>query len=686
MVFTNPILLAGLAAIGIPIAIHLLFREKPQPVDIPTVEFIRRATLKSRRRQRITQMLLLLTRIAIIVLLVLVVTRPIWNNSPFYQATTGHAALVVIIDDSFYTEQTVEQMPLIDQAHAMAHDCINRLAHGSKATCFTTSQATDQLTADLDFVRRLIDQTAPRTTRGSLRRAINQAGALLNRDAGDLRKSIVVISDFNRSMLGNADEALPTPEGCRLILLNLPKRTNNVYIRSAALERPDNIIVNRPARLHCQLGGGELLKDQRLVLELDGNVAHQATIERIDATGSATVSFDVGIGDAGFAAAELRIETVDALDSDNNWYLTLRATNPANVLCVGNLGSDFQQRDLIAAAIAPPGWYGRQRYTIALANDEYGWNERQLGDYELILLSGRCGFPNSIWLRLQDYVRNGGNLLVMPDATTDLERLNAGALPMLPGKLTRHGDAKAEPQQLSAADNAELGARLLAIGNGELTTVQPTQYYDIAVDAESATELMAGKHVVIASRQVGEGRVLVCGLSTEPGWSPLVRRDVFAPYIHALLGSFGANDRSRRATICGDPVRIPPLLSSQADGATIRLPGGSNEVHLAAADFDNGDALFSQTSEPGVYVVSPEASDSFQFAANIYRNDGTYQYDDMTALIDNTDIGTHINDILAESTQSRGPAPLNPALLVLLILLLTAETYLGLQHRRHARA
>jgi hypothetical protein len=683
MLFTNPFLLGGLIAVGIPIAIHLLFREKPRPVDIPTVEFIRRAALKSQRRRRVTERLLLLSRVFIVALLVLAVARPIWRNSPFYHATTGQAAVVIIIDDSFYTAQTVDRMALIEHAHALGQKCVDRLAVGSKATCFTTSQTTDQLTADLEFVRRLIDQSSPQNGKGDLRRAIRQAAALLKRDAEDLQKTIVVISDLNRGIRGG-DDPLPETENCRLVLLQLPQRSDNVYIREASLDGPDDLVVNRPSRLRCRLGGGDRLQGQRLVLEVNGKQVQQTTIDKIDGVGTARADFDIELTEPGFATARVYVDTVDELQVDNEWHIAMQVSAPSKVLCVGNSGGGVQLRDLLAAAIAPPGWYGRQRYLIDLANDEYGWQEHHLASYQLIILTGRCGLPNTAWLRIQEYVRNGGSVLILPDATTDLERLNAGALPILPTEITLR-DKAAATMTVQAADSAGMGHELLSLGKGELKDIRFSSYYHTGASDDASAELVAEEgQVVLATRHIGEGRVTFCGLSLEPKWSPLIRRDVFAPMVHAILGSFRHNASDRLLAVCGEPVRIPPLASARAEGASIRLPASDNQVHLAAADFDNGAAVFTQTGRPGIYTVGPDAPDTFQFAANIQRTDATYEYDLTEAALALTKAGTNVADIVAESAAERGPAPLTPVVLCLLVLLLTAETWLGLAHRRYA--
>ena len=76
MEFSNSILLWTSIAAIIPVIIHLLNKEKPKPVSIPTVKFILKAVQKSAGKRKINSLLLLITRILILLILSLLKSKP----------------------------------------------------------------------------------------------------------------------------------------------------------------------------------------------------------------------------------------------------------------------------------------------------------------------------------------------------------------------------------------------------------------------------------------------------------------------------------------------------------------------------------------------------------------------------------------------------------------------------------
>ena len=70
MAFLNPFFLVGLAAITIPVLVHLVQREKKRVIEFPSLMFVRRIPYQSVRRRRIRHWFLLLMRAAAIALIV----------------------------------------------------------------------------------------------------------------------------------------------------------------------------------------------------------------------------------------------------------------------------------------------------------------------------------------------------------------------------------------------------------------------------------------------------------------------------------------------------------------------------------------------------------------------------------------------------------------------------------------
>ena len=63
MSFLAPLFFAGLAAIAVPILVHLIQRERKNVVEFPSLMFIRQIPYQSVERRRIHNWLLLLMRV-----------------------------------------------------------------------------------------------------------------------------------------------------------------------------------------------------------------------------------------------------------------------------------------------------------------------------------------------------------------------------------------------------------------------------------------------------------------------------------------------------------------------------------------------------------------------------------------------------------------------------------------------
>src|SRR6185436_14676123 len=76
MGFLNPLLLFGLAAVSVPIIIHLLNRRKFQRIVWAATRFIQTSVEKNQKRMRLEDMILLALRCLLLALLALALARP----------------------------------------------------------------------------------------------------------------------------------------------------------------------------------------------------------------------------------------------------------------------------------------------------------------------------------------------------------------------------------------------------------------------------------------------------------------------------------------------------------------------------------------------------------------------------------------------------------------------------------
>ncbi|MCZ7649193.1 MAG: BatA domain-containing protein [Planctomycetota bacterium] len=81
MALLNPWYLLGLAAVAVPILIHILQRDRVQRIVFPAVRFLLGASQKITRTQRLRELLLMLLRCALVLLLAFALARPFLAGS-----------------------------------------------------------------------------------------------------------------------------------------------------------------------------------------------------------------------------------------------------------------------------------------------------------------------------------------------------------------------------------------------------------------------------------------------------------------------------------------------------------------------------------------------------------------------------------------------------------------------------
>ena len=100
MVFLTPLFLLGLLAAAIPIAIHLIRREKPPKLMFSSIRFLKKTSKKLVLFQQLQQILLLILLSAVIALLVIAFARPLINQSVARLMDADPQSAVVLLDIS----------------------------------------------------------------------------------------------------------------------------------------------------------------------------------------------------------------------------------------------------------------------------------------------------------------------------------------------------------------------------------------------------------------------------------------------------------------------------------------------------------------------------------------------------------------------------------------------------------
>jgi hypothetical protein len=117
--FLVPAFLAGLAALAIPVVMHLRHRDKDQPFRFPSLMFLARIPIRTAHRKRITDWPLLLLRALAVILAVLAFSRPVVDRAAAAAAAMEVRTVVLALDQSLSMGHGAVWTAALDSARAV---------------------------------------------------------------------------------------------------------------------------------------------------------------------------------------------------------------------------------------------------------------------------------------------------------------------------------------------------------------------------------------------------------------------------------------------------------------------------------------------------------------------------------------------------------------------------------------
>lgn len=189
MAFLAPLMLVGLAALALPVLIHLLDRTRTTTVDWPTLRFLKAAKRESAQRARLKHLLVFIARCLLVILVVLAMAKPYRRTESWTPPPALPQTLVIVIDNSYsmgYREGGSDKTRF-ERAKAMAAQQIAALSIDDEVAVILANDATttllDRPTRDHATAEKLVRQAKLSTRTTDLGPAVLQAFALGQLDA-----------------------------------------------------------------------------------------------------------------------------------------------------------------------------------------------------------------------------------------------------------------------------------------------------------------------------------------------------------------------------------------------------------------------------------------------------------------------------------------------------------------------
>ncbi len=137
MMFVYPAFIWALAAVTIPIIIHLFNFRRYKKVYFTNVKFLKELQHQSKSKSRLREILVLIARCLAIACLVLAFCQPVLFDKGTVITNTGAKAVSIYIDNSFSMENVNKQGPLLEIAKNKAKEIIKAFGNGDKFQVIT---------------------------------------------------------------------------------------------------------------------------------------------------------------------------------------------------------------------------------------------------------------------------------------------------------------------------------------------------------------------------------------------------------------------------------------------------------------------------------------------------------------------------------------------------------------------
>jgi hypothetical protein len=578
MGFLAPWFLGGLAALGVPVFVHLLRKHVTIPRPVSSLMFFERGTQSSTRHRRLRYLLLFALRTALVLLVVLAFADPFVRRPA---ADANGRLLLIVLDDSF----SMRAGTRFGDAKQQALAALAAKPHSQKAQVMALGGQFEVLTqpiadeAQLRSALESIQQGDGHANFGELGRSIRALGETVH---GPI--DLHLFSDMQRTAMPANFADMVLPANVTLVLHAVAKGTAPPNWTVESVSAPADLADPKdPKRSRVQavvVGFGTPAAEKTVSFLVNGKTVATRNVN-VPANGRATVQFaplDVGYG---FNRCELRIEGGgDAFPADDRSVFVIRRSDPERVLFVHG-ASDTRSALYFGAALgaATQASFVLQSVTADQTTD------LDPSKYAFVVLSDAVTLPSLFEHTLAQYVSKGGSVLIA---------LGTGA-----GHHARiplwGGDVK------DARDYARTGGAS-TVGQVDFThpaleQAQPGRdnggwaetkfFYAAVVDpgqARVAARLGDGTPLLL-DRQTGEGHVLLLTSGLENLTNDLPLHPVFVAFVDKAARYLSGSERLSGSRLVDSFVQLRSGAEPVGQVASVEVidPDGRRPLSLGEA-------------------------------------------------------------------------------------------------------
>ena len=623
MAFLAPLFFLGLAALAVPVIVHLIQRERKEVIEFPSLMFLRRIPYQSVERRRIHNWMLLLLRAAAMILLVAAFTRPFLLTDPLKAAaaTTGAREVVILLDHSASMGYGDHWKKAQDEALKV----VRSLGGSDRATLVAFGTGTEEVvraTSDRGRLESAIGAAKVSSDGTRYAPALRWAQSLLARS--DLpRKEAVLISDFQK-VGWERQEEIHLPEGATLTPVSVATPdTANLAVSSVAFDRGS---FSGEERVTVTAGltnrSATEVKALPVTLEIDGRVVDTRAVT-VAANASASVVFPAFTVAVPSLRGAVRAGA-DALKADNAFHFALSPSRPLSILMIQAEGAADRSNLFITTALALGAAPPFKVDVLPPSRVTPTSFERR----SVVILNNATTLSSETDRLLTRFVEQGGGLFVV---FADRTPWNGAELPLVPGR-------PGNPVDRLGAGGGTLGFLDYSHPifddfkdprNGNFSNIRFLKYRALSpIQTDRVLARFDDGGVAMAERGVGAGRAIALTSPLDDTWNDFPKQALFLPLLHETMRYLAKYEEPETWYTVGRvldvSVPLAALVREGSAGDTSATPRKASGVVMSPAGaqqtLGEGGTPSIDLVEQGFYAVRLQGMGDrrpFQVAVNL---------------------------------------------------------------------
>ena len=518
MNFLFPTFLIGLAAIAIPIIIHLFNFRKYKKVYFTNVQFLKELKQESDSKSKLKEWLILAMRILAISCLVFAFAQPFIPGK--VKTIQGEKAISIYIDNSFSMESTNKKGTLLENSKTLATEIVNTFNASDKFQLLTNDfeGKHQRFISKEEFVEQLNDVKISSATKSISDVIKRQQDFLLN--SSSKNKRIFLLSDFqkNTSVISKSDIDTSISISCIPIISS---EVNNVYIDSVWFETPVQqyetqqiihaVIINK---------SNKDIENGSLKLYINDAQVSLASFN-VSAGNKKDVSISFTVKIKGINKGVLKIEDYP-ITYDDNFFFSFNAQTTINTLLIngkesktgGNFKSLMQNDSLF----------------VYKENSDASIDYSVFSKTNIIVLNELNTITSGLTSELQKFVNAGGSVVIFPNKKSDIISYNAAFQTLLLPQIIKLDTTNIKTQSINFEQGLYEGVFDKVDQRMDLPKVfEHFEFTKTTNNNSQGLVLLQNGQFLISLNTLGNGKVYVFSIPSDETSSNLLKHALFVP-------------------------------------------------------------------------------------------------------------------------------------------------------------